>query len=221
MGRKKKTALSDVTITTGSGDQAVTMTGDKLMDRLQEINESRQQKKPIEIRSATLRDGMFCNYSYDHTVAANTTNEATYKSHVPIHDDLRGVFRKLHAHLAVICEEITFQEVGDIDNLPYGDDHPLNLKIAAFTVSSFRLDGKEEKEGVVLIGQKKLSTGDSLKLEAPKIKWNSGYHFINELRVAVEDCIGEVEQYMNGKQAPPAQQELDFENENEYAEEAL
>jgi hypothetical protein len=222
MGRKKKTALSDVTVAVGSGDTTVITTGEKLMTRLQQIEDSRQHKKPIEIRSTVIKDGMFCHYSYDHTVAANTTNDISVKSSVPIHDDMRNAFHKLYAHLAVICEEITVQEIGDIDNLPYGDDHPLNMKIGAFTVSSFRLDAKDEKEGVILVGFKRLSTGDYLKLEAPKIKWSAGYHFINELRIAIHDCIAEVEEYMNGKQAPPAQKSLFDEAEEEsYAEEDL
>lgn len=222
MGRKKKTELSDVNVTVGSGGATLTTTGEKLIARLKAIEENRQEKKPIDIRSATVKDGMFCHYSYDHTVAANTTNDISVKSSVPIHDDMRNAFHKLYAHLAVICEEITVQEIGDIDNLPFGDDHPLNIKIGAFTVSSFRLDGKEEKEGVILIGWKRLSTGDLLKLEAPKIKWSAGYHFINELRVAIHDCIAEVEEYMKGKQAPPAQKSLfDAEDEGSYAEEDL
>jgi hypothetical protein len=222
MGRKKKESPEETTVAKEAGGTTVSISADKLMGRLKDIEESRLEKKPIEIRAASIRDGMFCHYSYDHTVAANTTNDVSIKSSVPIHDDMRDAFKKLNAHLAVICEEITIQEVGDIDNLPYGDDHPLNKKINAFTVASFKIDGKEEKEGVILLGFKQLSTGDFLKLEAPKIKWSAGYQFINELRVAIHDCTIEVEEYMKGKQAPPAQQELAFdEAEAPYVEEDL
>lgn len=164
-----------------------------------------RQRQPIEVRSALLKDSMFCQYTYDHTVAPNTTNEVKCKSAVPIHKDLSIAFARLNPHLAVICDEISIEQVGDIENLPTDQDDPLFMNINRFTVSAFTLDGIDGLEGVNLIGQKSLSAGDHVDLKAPKKRWDCNYHYINELRVAIMDIIHEVELYMGGKQAPKQQ----------------
>jgi hypothetical protein len=58
-----------------------------------------------------------------------------------------------------------------------------------------------------------------LTLTTPKIYWESHYYFINELRIASDDLVHEVEAYMDGKQAPRViQAEMDFDNPNGEAE---
>ena len=48
----------------------------------------------------------------------------------------------------------------------------------------------------------------------PKITFDGSYKFINELRVSIDECIEEVEAYMNGKTAPKLiQTEMEFPNE--------
>jgi len=185
--------------------------------RLEQLAESQLAPKAIEIKGGRLKDNMFCHYEYDHTVAANTTDSIKRASQVPVHDDMINSFRDLNVHLALICEEIRPEEIQDIDNLPEmkkdtedQDQDPLALKLSKFSVSAFKVVGNGENEGVVLIGQKVLSTLESVKLETPPVKWQSSYHFANELHVAVFNVVEEIEQYMNGKQAPPRQQELDF-----------
>ena len=80
-----------------------------------------------------------------------------------------------------------------------------------FTVTGFSIGGSGDNEGVTLIGQKKLSTEKILNITTPFEKWEgSEYSFISELADAIESCKHEVEQYLNGKMAPPAQQELDL-----------
>lgn len=200
-------------------------------ERLKKLAESQLQPKQIEIRTGTLKDNMFCHYGYDHTVAANTTDSVTRKSQVPVHDDLIASFRDMNVHLAIVCEEIHPDDITDIDNLPEldldpelteEDQDPLALKLSRFTVSSFKVVGNGENEGVILTGQKRLSTNDYVKLETPVVKWHSDYAFVNELHVAIFNAVEEIEQYMNGKQAPQRQMEMVFEEgdglENEEEE---
>lgn len=128
-----------------------------------------------------------------------------------IHDDLRAAFKKLHPHLALISEMISmgFDSLEDYNDKLWED----------YTVTGFSIGGSGDNEGVTLIGQKKLSTDKILNLTTPFEKWeNSQYKFIGDLADAIESCKHEVEQYLNGKMAPPAQQELDLEVEE--AEEA-
>lgn len=193
-------------------------------ERLKKLAEKDLEPKQIEIKSGTLKDNMFCHYGYDHTVAINTTDSVTRKSQIPVHDDLKAAFRDLNVHLAIVCEEIHPDDIGDIDHLPEldpdpdmteEDQDPMAVKLSRFTVSSFKVVGNGENEGVILTGQKRLSTNDYVKLETPVTKWQSDYAFVNELHVAVFNTVEEIEQYMNGKQAPQRQTEMNFGDGNE------
>jgi hypothetical protein len=176
-------------------------------------------RKDIEIRAAELKDQMFCNFQYKHTVGPNTTNSVSTKSEVPVHHDLVAAFRKLDVHLAVIREEIDANAIPDISDI-----HPnegINDTINQFTVTQFKLDGTESAMSVVLIGTKQLSTGDAIKLETPKIAIDDSYQFSTELAFTIQECVSEVEQYMQGKQAENPQQELPFDNSDSIVEEGV
>ncbi|MVT11349.1 hypothetical protein [Chitinophaga tropicalis] len=189
-------------------------------ERLQKLVEKQLGGQEIEIRAGYLKDNMFCHYEYDHTVAANTTDNIKRKSQVPVHEDMITAFSDLDVHLAVIWKEINPEEIKDIDNLPEliedldlddpGQDK-LAVMLSKFSVNAFKIVGSGENEGVVLIGQKQLDNYENGKLETPVVKWQSDYPFVNELHVAVFNAVEEIEQYMQGKQAPPKQQELNFE----------
>ncbi|MES2004304.1 MAG: hypothetical protein V4450_07270 [Bacteroidota bacterium] len=174
----------------------------------------------IEIRSATLK-GDFCNYSYDLLVAPNTTDTINRKSSLLIHDDLKALFKKLHPHLAVICEEINKDEIPDIEKIDDYDheehtEDSLENMVAHFTVSSFAISATGENEAVTISGSRRLSTGDYKKIETYPVKWTGGYAFIHELRALVDELKVEVEKYMMGKCAPRlVQQEMTFPEEGQ------
>ena len=182
----------------------------------------------IEIKSAQLKDD-FCNYSYEFKVAENTTDTINRKSSLVVHDDLKRAFKKLHPHLAVICEEIDHKSIKDIDRIPEWDPDKdyghvsgmdmISLQVSHFSVSAFKLEGTGENAGVVLIGQKRLSTGEYVKLETPRTTWDDDYPFIHDLRVAIDDLVVEVEEYMKGKSAPRlVQTEMEFEDDENTEE---
>jgi hypothetical protein len=234
MGRKKTNDIEVLTeneplsefqdtAKTGRADSdkegaATTENSSKKQSKLEKIE---RERKPIEVRGATLKS-IFCNYSYDHTVAPNTTNAVTVKSEIPVHRDLTKCFKKLVPHLAAICDEINPDDVSDITLIPETD--PMYDKIGLFSVTSFKLDDYDAKESVQLIGEKKLSIGDFVGLVTPKIRWDNGnYRFVDELRIAVTELLFEVEEYMRGNKKGEADQpELPFNSEEEaYAEEEL
>jgi hypothetical protein len=225
MGRKKNNGVevsneNGTTIISGTAE-SITTALDKASKRVKAEAEAEEKKrKPIEIRGATIKS-IFCNYSYDHTVAPNTTNAVSVKSEIPAHEDLFKAFKKLVPHLAVICDEVIAEDISDITMISETD--PVSEKIALFNVSSFKLDDYDAKEGVSITGEKRLKIGDSVGLVTPKIRWdNDRYPFVEELRVAVSELLFEVEEYMKGKQAENPQAELPFANEEEaYAEEEL
>jgi hypothetical protein len=219
MGRKKK-----ITIGQENGHTVISGTAEDLTQTFKDATERIKNKNAIDVRSARLRDQLFCDYKYLFE-ASGATNKASITSEVPVHEDLVTAYKKLNPHLAVICEEVSPNEIVDIDDIGEYDDKiheegSLEHKMSHFVVTGFRLEGEGEREGVVLIGEKRLSTGEWLKLETPKVGWSDDYACVNELRVSIGDVIAEVEEYKDGKRAPEVQQSL-FDEEENYAEEGL
>lgn len=232
MGRKKKESTEETTVSMEAGGDVVTAevatsSTEKVSTKKKQTEQNNEEKKPIEIKSAFLKNSMFCSYDYDENKPSNVVRSQSVKDYnVPVHPDLLQAFKKLNVHLAIICEEIKPEEIHDVDNIADYDDkvHALGSiehRLSLFRVRSWQLQGEYEKEGVVLIGSKRLTTNDLVKLETPKRKWSDNYRFINELRVAIMDCIYEVEEYHNGKRAPERQTALEFPEEESYVEEDL
>ena len=171
-----------------------------------------------EINAASLHGALHLNYSYDEQVSPDATDTINRKGRSPIHADLRKAFYALGPHLAVACEELDWRTIPEMDiarytGVPeYDEDGERTYQdateriLAAFEVSALRCEGAGEKEGVVLIGTKTLSTKDTVKLESPRIIWVENYHFLHDLRMAVDTLLEEVQLYKLGKQAPAVQQ---------------
>jgi hypothetical protein len=210
MGRKKR----EEQIEPLSNFQDLANTGRKEISAEvveQKIQDARERaRKAIDIRAAELKDQMFCKYRYLHNVGKGATNKINTDSEVPVHPDLVACFRRLDAHLAVVCEEVASDSVTDIDKAPHSPDDQVCDEIKKFQVTSFRLDGVEDAMSVVLSGTKELSTGEYIKLETPKISIDESYPFAMELSSTLQDAVSEIEQYMKGKQAESPQPELPF-----------
>ena len=165
-------------------------------------------KKELEIKSAHL-DGDFCNYSYELKTGVCTGDCLSRDGASIVHDDLKEKFKRLSVHIAYLDDSYTLagEEVGDIDAC-HEDDIATKYEAVGF-----KLDGTGENESVILSGIKSVWFG-SIKIKMPKITFDGSYKFINELRVSVDECIEEVESYMNGKTAPKLiQTEMEFPNE--------
>ena len=175
----------------------------------------------VKILAASLSTD-FCKYKYE-IIAGKLKGDGLERTGANIvHEDLKNIFKKLHVHLALACEEIDATKVLDIENIPNWDDLPdetkdqpikklsaeeqLSKRVHAFLVGSIKINGTGENEGVIMSGSKTLSTGDLVGLQSPKITWDGNYHFINELRVIIDDIKEEVILYMNGKAAPKMEQ---------------
>lgn len=222
MGRKKQAVevepLEEFQDTAKTGRSYTVESGGKIidMDVLQKAAERMQKRSGIDIRSAELVDQMFCNYKYKHTVGVGTVNTVSTKSEVPVHHDLVAAFRRLDAHLALICEEIEVNLIGDdIESISH---QSTSDTVGQFTVTKLALDGSEDGYCVIISGLKQLSTGESIKLETPKIAIDASYPFATQLGSTVQDCLFEVEEYMRGKQADNPQQELPFAEDNQEEE---
>lgn len=111
----------------------------------------------ITIKSAQLVDGMFCHFTYEESFIrdnAIVSNSVTKKSGLPMHDDLRSAFSFLPMHLAVICEELSTDDITDeeIESLTFQkEDGGLLYEVySRYRVEKFAVKGNEEGAGVVL-----------------------------------------------------------------------
>lgn len=174
--------------------------------------------KKIIIKKAKIDKEMFLNVTYHESIILisgtkrkDIGGSITRDGENAIHDDLKAAFKKLNPHLALIAEMIANPALDDLDMI--------SDEVKDFNVTGFSIGGNGDTEGVTLIGQRTLSTGKILNLTTPFEKWDgSEYAFINELAETIEECKHEVELYLNGKMAPPAQQEMDFETAEEETE---
>lgn len=168
--------------------------------------------------------GLFCNYSYELVSGITKGDELNRKGSLIVHDDMHAAFKKLHPHFAVLCEEIEASKIRDIESIADYDadahsEKSIEYKVSRFSVESFTIKGTGENRAFILNGTKMLSTGECISFATPKTELEGDYHFINELKVAIDDCVFEVEEYMKGKSKPKMVQMeiagLDGDNTNE------
>ncbi len=141
-----------------------------------------------EIKKVKLKRGMFLQVDYTLNTE-DDTQEISKSSNSVVHDDLKQALKNLSPHLRDLCEQAADSE----------------MEVTGFTITG-------GGEGIVLTGTRKLLSGKTLNLNSPNERWeNSEYSASQELGELLETAKGEVSQYLfEGKHAPKAQQELDF-----------
>jgi hypothetical protein len=157
--------------------------------------------------------------------------ELTAQHHRPPHADLEACFARLVPHLCFLIEAVQGVQQGDVwcrlgsrEVALWMLDSELHERpeFDAYTVTGYSYD---EKGGVVLIGQRRLSN-KKVKNEiapredlAPEQVTGMEYPFLEILGRDLVACDAEVKLYMAGKTGPMVVQgELDFEGEEEEAE---
>lgn len=198
----------------GSKENPIVVNMDRFRD--EELSEI---QKDIAIKEASIKDD-YCTYSYEllQGVCAGDVISGRKGAGI-VHNDMTEAFEKLNVHLAVIDDAFSYSKI-EIEDIDRFHGHELT---GLFRVTGFKIRGNDDKESVILVGTKFIKTGGYISLETPRIKFDSGYPFKNELREAIYKCVDEVEKYMNGKVAPSFEQtELEFEpQENEFEGAAL
>lgn len=133
-----------------------------------------------------------------------------------VHADLRKAFSALVPHMIILTDmrELKFNAGM---NQPYGPDVYEVEELEHIKVTGFTISGNGDNEGVVLTGSKQIGT-KSININTPLTKWTDDvepYVWSNELAEAIELCKHEVNEYILGKQAEKAQQQIDFGDEEE------
>lgn len=167
----------------------------------------------IEVKSAKIKNDLFLEFSYEKKQEIKN-DEVKQSSDLPMHEDCKQAFLNLLPHFILICEQekpnkrlksFIKNGVPDIDDYDVKD----------YQISSFKIGGTGDNIGVTLTGKRFLTTGKTLNLNTPFLRYDDDeYKFTSELVEALEVLKNEVYQYMTGnKHAPLAQQSLEFEDE--------
>lgn len=173
----------------------------------------------IEIRKAGIRSHIFLAYEYNLEADGISAKNKT-QSMAPIHDDLRSAFSRLIPHFILLTEELPTDKVkGIIEN---SLELPEDIE-QKYTVTEFALSGSEDAKSIVITGYKVLSNDKSISFSTPSQKLyedkSEGYKFDNFLREDVDHLLNEVQEYMDGKQAPrTAVGTLDFGDDDDNVE---
>jgi len=128
------------------------------------------------------------------------------------HPHLINAYKGLAVHAAIIAEFIPSAEIEDIKK-------PDHEELGKYKVTGFSISG-EDRDQIVLTGQKTLKTGKILTFNTPVLRMTddgeNAYKFAPELHAAVEKCQERVRDYLNGTVAedPPGQLQFPEEKTN-------
>lgn len=180
----------------------------------------------ISIKQATLKGNLFIEVIYDEKLPNNITNTIKRNSTAPVHQDLINAFSELDVHLAIICEEVEITTDKKLEDIKAGlkefretqnEDlfgNKVLEKCASFHSNFYKIVGSGSNEGCIIGGNKQLTTGQHVGLMTPYTKYNDEYKFGDQLGEVISAIDYEIQQFiLHGKQAPAAQQELEFEPE--------
>jgi hypothetical protein len=161
----------------------------------------------MEIKKVKLTKNRSLEISYDEAVISDQgtgNNEVTMKCSFLVHIDMLESLKALRKYLVDICG---FPFGIDIEGMPEELD---NYNINGFTVAGEEYEGA----GVCIIGSKKTANG-VLNITTPFIKYEE-YEY-NSLQTAINKCIEETIEYVNGKCAVK-QTEINFDEADEQNE---
>lgn len=154
------------------------------------------KKRDYKITEAAIKDD-FCNYSFEVVRGVGVGDKLSVKGKAgTIKESLRKAFVKFNVHLAFMDDVFknSGMEIQDIDNL-HNDEHTF-----LYSVTGFKINGGEENESIILVGNKYISSGGRITLETPKIFIHelSSYKWYNELKLAADIAREQVAQYKEG-----------------------
>ena len=166
----------------------------------------------VKIKKAKIKDDLFLEVEFTEQLPGHSKKDTKMTSTVPVHDDLRASFQKLHKHLVVLCDEA---------DTPNKKAFKTAL-FEGFNVKGFSIGGSDEHEGVTISGNKEGTYG-TVNLNSPFTKYeDSEYPFLSDLAEDIEAALYEVDQYLfHEKRAPEKQISMDFEPAGEEVTEPI
>lgn len=166
----------------------------------------------IEIKSAKIKNELFLEFSYEKKQEIKN-DEVKQSSDLPMHEDCKQAFLNLLPHFILINEQEKASK--SMKSFIYeGVEDKGEELLKNYELTAFKVGGTGEGEGVTLTGKRFLTTGKTLNLNTPFLRFDDeDYKFGTELVETLEVLKNEVYQYMTGnKHAPLAQQSMEFED---------
>jgi hypothetical protein len=163
----------------------------------------------VKIKKAKVKEDLFLEVEYSEDLPGHSKKDTKLSCTVPVHEDLKNAFDKLHVHMAILCDEVKAPKKKDFAASEFPD----------FKVRGFSIGGNDDHTGVTISGSKDGLYG-LVNLNTPFTKYESSeYPFLSELAEDIQVCEHEVIQYLfEGKRAPEKQIEIDFEGEEQPEE---
>lgn len=122
------------------------------------------------------------------------------------HPHLINAYKGLAVHAAILAEFIPATEIEDIKK-------PEHDELDRYHVTGFHISG-EDRDQIVLTGQKTLKSGKILTFNTPLLRMNdegeSGYKYAPELHEVVERCQERVRDFLGGVVAEDPQGVIQF-----------
>lgn len=165
-----------------------------------------QDERDLVITSCILKDSK-PTYSFRKLTYPGKGDIDNVKGAAVVHADMLKAFKKLNVHMACIDDafksaDITFESISKVNT------HDLTSN---YTVTGFKIKGKDEDEKISLVGKKYVSVGGYEEIETPEVLLASfsAYKWWNELNTAIDKCRQEVEAYRDGKCTPDEEEEIE------------
>lgn len=156
----------------------------------------------ITIKKVKLTKSRTLEVTLSEEVTVNgmpVTNEVVKKCEYLAHQDLIDALTQLAPHMVNICELMTPSE---------------ELRITGFSISE-----NSEGGGVTIVASKTLTNGKVLNLVSPFTDFFSeDYSLSEELQIDMNDCVREVELYINEGKSAIRQASINFDEDDEAAD---
>lgn len=163
-------------------------------------------ERKVRIKKAKIKDDLFLEVEYSEDLPGHSRKDVKETITIPVHDDMKEAFQRLHVHLALLCDETKLKKGEDVQQAVIPD----------FFVRGFSVSGNDENEGVTISGYKEGKYG-TVNLNTPFTKYESDdYPHISELGLDMNQAVHEVELYLfEGKRAPERQLAMEFGEDDE------
>ena len=152
----------------------------------------------IEIKSVKIKDSKpFISY-FQLDENGNHEAEQDYKKGPKCHEDFINKLNALAIHYALLTYYLNLGPIKKVEN--YDDKSQI---LDSFKVGGFHIGGKDEDQGIVIVGHRILPNGKAQILNSPFYRFNEDdatrYKFMDELQLALEDCKDEAKLYISGE----------------------
>src|SRR5690606_14129820 len=115
----------------------------------------------VRIKKAKIKENLFLEGEITEELPGHSKKDSKFNCTVPVHDDLKAAFKKLHVHLAIICDEKPLPKT----------KKDLYNDLNDFSAKGFSNGRSDENEGVCIIGHKETDLG-TVNLVTPFQKWS-------------------------------------------------